>query len=146
MQCHLVLSAPTNWVTYGLATDHLQSQFNAIKDNKLFQQRKLVKYLLACATMFVCLLSIAAAVSDKVTITSSANWRCMLLRLASAHNYNQEEQMVNTEISGQKEWLKKNPSFTFRLSCNVGSKCGRKYLGTESAISTRDFRTESSFW
>lgn len=70
-----------------LLPEHLQSQFNNVK-GKLFHQRKWIKYLLACATMFVCLLSIAAAVSDKVTITSSANWRCMLLRLVSAHNYN----------------------------------------------------------
>lgn len=58
------------------------------------------------------------------------------------------EQMVRTQVSrGEK---KKSDlrilGFTLRLSCSVGSKCGRKYLGTESAISTRDLRTESSFW
>lgn len=60
--------------------------------------------------MFVCLLSIAAAVSDKVTITSSANWRCMLLRLASAHNYNQEDQnkWLVQKFQGRKSDLKKN--------------------------------------
>lgn len=103
--------------------------------------------------MFVFLLSIAAAVSDKVTITSSANWRCILLRLASAHNYNPEGQSkwLEQKFWGGKYDLKPNQnqtdtaSFTFRLSCSVGSKCARKYFGAESAISTRDFKTESSF-
>ena len=58
--------------------------------------------------MFVCLLSIAAAVSDKVTITSSANWRCMLLRLASAHNYNPEDMSKWLE---QKFWGRKSDFF-----------------------------------
>lgn len=91
IQCYLKLSTPVNSKLDSFATDHLQSQLNTVKTVKLFPQRKQVRYLLACATMFVCLLSIAAAVSDKVTITSSAKWRCMLLRFASAHNYNPED-------------------------------------------------------
>lgn len=91
VQCYLKLSTPAASKIDSFATDHLQSQFNTVKKAKFFPQRKQVKYLLACATMFVCLLSIAAAVSDKVTITSSAKWRCMLLRFASAHNYNPED-------------------------------------------------------
>lgn len=36
--------------------------------------------------MAVCFLSMAAAVSDKVTMTSSANCLCMFVRLVSAHS------------------------------------------------------------
>lgn len=70
--------------------------------------------------MAVCFLSIAAAVSDSVTITSRASCLCMLVRVVSAHS--------------------------FRLSCRVASRLGRRYLGAVSAISTRDFSTESSPW
>lgn len=38
------------------------------------------------ATMAVCFLSMAAAVSDKVTMTSRASCLCMLVRLESAHS------------------------------------------------------------
>lgn len=46
--------------------------------------------LLVCATMLVCFLNIAAAVSERVTITSRASWRCILLRLVSPHNYRED--------------------------------------------------------
>lgn len=46
--------------------------------------------LLVCATILVCFLNIAAAVSERVTITSRASWRCILLRLVSPHNYKED--------------------------------------------------------
>lgn len=43
------------------------------------------------ATMAVCFLSMAAAVSDRVTMTSRASCRCMLVRLVSPHSWGQKE-------------------------------------------------------
>lgn len=44
------------------------------------------------ATMAVCFLSMAAAVSDRVTMTSRASCRCMLVRLVSPHSWGQKEE------------------------------------------------------
>lgn len=52
------------------------------------------------ATMVVCFLSMAAAVSDNVTMTSNANCLCMLVKFVSAHSWGQNNgigQQVQTD-------------------------------------------------